>query len=83
MVDHRLKVEKILVSNLKYSHEENSLKDWDVDLKSLGLDSFSSINILLCLENEFNITIPDEYLNDQTFETPNTLLNVVQNIVNA
>jgi acyl carrier protein len=32
----------------------------DSDLKALGIDSMDAVEILFALENEFDITIPDE-----------------------
>ena len=76
MVEIKDQIEKILIKNLKYSNKYSSL-DWDSDLKSLGLDSMSLINIIMAIEDELGISIPDEYLNFFTFKSANTLFKVV------
>jgi len=50
------------------------------NLKDLGLDSMTSIDLLLELETRYDIAIPMEYLNENTFATPINLWNVVQEI---
>jgi|GEM_PF-668422 len=66
----------IITENLK-SFESEDVLDWDAELKFLGLDSISSINIIMAIEDELGVEIPDEYLNEETFKTANTLFNVV------
>lgn len=41
----------------------------DASLGSLGLDSMATINLLLDLEQAFGVSIPDEMLSAETFET--------------
>jgi acyl carrier protein len=43
-------VKKIPIANIEISQS----------LEELGMDSFDSINLLFALEEEFNITLPDE-----------------------
>ncbi|WP_152656267.1 phosphopantetheine-binding protein [Oceanobacillus sp. CFH 90083] len=49
-----------------------------VNLKELGLDSMSSIELLLELEDYYDITIPDEFLTEETFSSTHNLWNVIQ-----
>jgi len=41
----------------------------DADLYELGLTSHASVNLMLALEDEFDIEFPDDALNKTTFAT--------------
>ena len=53
----------------------------DEDLVSSGLDSMGSIDLLLEIEEHFNIIIPDEQLVDETFATPRALWAVIKELI--
>lgn len=46
----------------------------DADLGKLGLDSQQAIDLLMALEQEFGVTIPDEKITAESFATPAGLL---------
>jgi acyl carrier protein len=46
-------------------------------LVDLGLDSFNTVEILVRLEEEFGIELPDEELTPETFETVASLWSLV------
>ena len=50
------------------------------DLLAAGLDSMEAVELLLELEDEFRITLPDEYLVDETFRSTGTLWTVVSSL---
>jgi acyl carrier protein len=50
----------------------------DAELGKLGLDSMQSIELLMALEQEFGVTIPDEKITVETFATPANLLSLIQ-----
>jgi acyl carrier protein len=50
----------------------------DAELGKLGLDSMQSIELLMALEQEFGVTIPDEKITVETFATPANLLPLMQ-----
>jgi acyl carrier protein len=52
----------------------------DAALGSLGLDSLASIQLLVALEETFDIAIPDDLLNSDTFATARSLWNVVDSL---
>lgn len=52
----------------------------DEDLGTLGLDSMASIDLLMELEQEFGVQIPDDLMTADTFATGNHLLAVVQQL---
>lgn len=51
--------------------------DPDSDLASLGVDSMRSIDLLLRVEQEFHLVLPDDYLNDGVFSTISSLAHAI------
>ena len=51
-----------------------------MSLKDLGLDSLASIDLLLELEDEFDVVFSDELLTEKTFENANTLWKIVHKL---
>ncbi|WP_204166166.1 acyl carrier protein [Curtobacterium flaccumfaciens] len=68
--------ERILRPHLKYLDSGEPVNP-EVDLKSLGLDSMSAVDLLFDFEDEFGIVIPDEEMVDSTFATAGALREVV------
>lgn len=50
----------------------------DGDLGRMGLDSLESIDVLMKIESEFGVAIPDELLTVETLATPGNLLRVLE-----
>jgi acyl carrier protein len=57
----------------KYVQEDFTETLKNEDLKELGLDSMGSIELLLELEEAFNISFPDELLTEDTFSSASKL----------
>jgi acyl carrier protein len=49
----------------------------NAELGKLGLDSLQSIELLMALEQEFGVTIPDEKITVDAFSTPAHVLALV------
>ncbi|WP_353940562.1 acyl carrier protein [Streptomyces sp. HUAS MG91] len=45
----------------------------DAPLRTYGLDSMQSIELLFALEDAFEVTLPDDAMNDTTFATAGSL----------
>lgn len=60
--------------------DANCTFDANASLKELGLDSISSIHLLIEIEDTYGITMSDEYLTDKTFSTASSLWNEVEKI---
>ena len=45
----------------------------NADLFAAGLDSLAVVNVMLAIEDEFDIEIPDSYLNRTTFSSLRSL----------
>lgn len=49
----------------------------DTNLKQAGIDSFSTVEIILFIERKFGVTIPDEKLIPENFKTIQALAATV------
>lgn len=70
------KVRRILREQVRLSREPDKLSD-DDDLFKAGMTSHSSVNLMLALEDAFDIEFPDEVLNRSTFESIASICKVV------
>jgi acyl carrier protein len=57
--------------------------DPSANLMDLGLDSLNTVEILVRLEEAFDIRLPDEELIMETFETVGSLWSVLTGIANS
>jgi acyl carrier protein len=64
----------------KYLQVDMGSNTQNMSLKDLGLDSLASIDLLLELEDEFDVVFPDELLTEKTFENANTLWKIVHEL---
>jgi acyl carrier protein len=55
----------------------------DVRLRDAGLDSIHSIDLLLAIEDEYDIEFPSHLLNDATFDTAGSLWAAVDQTVSG
>ena len=78
MNDTQNRLQDVLSPHLKF-HEGDTI-DPNADLGDLGLDSLSTITVLLDVEDEFAVEIPEELLEDDTFSTLAMLADVVDKI---
>ena len=65
-------LERVLRPHLRFLEPDAPL-DRDEALGALGLDSMAAVNVLMELETEFGVQIPDELLSAEMFETLTTL----------
>jgi len=64
--------EAILRKRLKYLDADAALPD-EAALQELGLDSMQAVELLLDLEDELGIVLPDDAMTAETFATPGSL----------
>ena len=55
----------------------------DTSLTKLGLDSFSIIEIVLFVERQYGLTLPDEALSQENIQSASTLAKCVQQHLQA
>ena len=59
---------------------DSSTVDSLADLYELGLTSHASVDVMLALEDEFDIEFPDENLKKSTFASINSIEQVVSSL---
>jgi acyl carrier protein len=55
----------------------------DADLYEAGMTSLASVNVMLALENEFNIEFPDQFLNRSVFGSVAAIAAAIRRITGA
>jgi acyl carrier protein len=75
----REQLRKILRKHLRFLNRNELLPD-DRSLFELGLDSVSTIDLLLEVEKTFECSFPDEFLNEKTFVSFNSLYAIVASL---
>lgn len=73
----REKILEIINVNIESKKVEITEEMLDVDLNELGLDSLSFVKIIVDLEDNFEIEIPDEKLIISEMNTVNKIIEVV------
>ena len=63
------KVSSVLVSRLKGPAPDDHVIASCSDLRELGLDSLGSVNLMLALESEFDLFIPQDRMKPQNFRS--------------
>ncbi len=76
-MSHEARVLSLLRPFLRLLPAEAELP-MDAELGRLGLDSLQSIDLLMALEQEFGVTIPDEKITVESFSTPAHVLALVK-----
>lgn len=57
--------------------------DERADLYELGLTSHASVDVMLALEDEFDIEFPDDVLKKSTFESVHNIAQVIEGLIKA
>lgn len=73
------RIREIVASHGKMSIDPTDL-DASADLYELGLTSHASVNVMLALEDEFDIEFPDEDLKKATFASVDNIEAVVSRL---
>jgi D-alanine--poly(phosphoribitol) ligase subunit 2 len=55
--------------------------DSEADLFTVGLDSLAIVNVLMSLEERFDIELPDEFLSRRSFSNIATIEVIITNLV--
>jgi acyl carrier protein len=78
-MQHLQEVINILSDVLSLGERKNSLKADSVLLGNIPeLDSMAVVNVITALEDHFGITVDDDEISAQTFETVGTLTDFVE-----
>ncbi len=74
------KIRQILATHGRLSVDANSLDTGD-DLYDAGLTSLTTVNVMLAIEDAFDIEFPDNKLNRKTFDSIESLVEVVEELI--
>lgn len=66
----------------KVARLQSSVSDLgpDDDLYAVGLSSLASVNVMLAIEEEFDVEFPDELLTRRSFQSISSLTSVVMGL---
>lgn len=73
---------EVLTVHARLSTPVAELTD-DSDLYDAGLTSLNTVNLLLAIEDRFDIEFPDDLLSRRTFQSIDTLADAVESLVTA
>lgn len=76
MATRQNQIREILAENGRLAVPVESLDD-NADLFAAGLDSLAIVNVLMSLEEQFDIELPDELLQRKSFSSIATIDSVV------
>lgn len=76
----------VIIEEIKKYIQNNILAetvqiDVSTNLKQAGIDSFSTVEIILFIERKFGVSIPDEKLLPDNFKTLHALAATVQELM--
>jgi acyl carrier protein len=73
------KIRAVIAKHARLSVDANTLTE-DSDLYASGLTSLTTVNLMLALEDEFDIEFPDNKLGRKTFESIRSLTEVIEEL---
>jgi acyl carrier protein len=79
MATRQQQIREILAENGRLAVSVDNLDD-HADLFAAGLDSLAIVNVLMRLEDEFDIELPDEMLQRRSFANIATIDSVVERL---
>jgi len=79
MTTTQRQIREILAENGRLTVPVDKLND-DADLFAAGLDSLAIVNVLMSLEETFDIELPDDKLSRKTFANIGTIRSVVEEL---
>lgn len=68
---------QILIRHGRLSRAAQDIPD-NADLFAAGLDSLAVVNVMLAIEDEFGIEIPDNYLNRASFSSIRAMAGMIR-----
>lgn len=77
---YQTQIRQILESHGRLSVDVQALQD-ESDLYNAGLTSLITVNLLLAVEDHFDVEFPDHMLTRGTFQSINTLAEAVEDLL--
>ena len=73
-------IRAIVAKHARLSADVNSLAN-DSDLYAAGLTSLTTVNLMLALEDHFDVEFPDKMLGRKTFESIQSLAEAIEELL--
>lgn len=73
------KIRQVLKEQGKFAADIDTLAD-DADLYAAGMTSHASVNVMLALEDAFDLEFPDRMLKRSVFESINAIHDAIQEL---
>jgi acyl carrier protein len=73
-------IREVLAAHGRMAVDPHQVDD-QADLYELGLTSHASVDVMLALEDEFDIEFPEEVLKKATFESVHNIAQVIEGLV--
>jgi acyl carrier protein len=78
----KAEVRTVLAEYAQLSVDAHALSD-DTDLFTSGMSSLKSVNVMLALEDRFDVEFPNDMLTRATFETVNAMAKAIASLNSA
>jgi acyl carrier protein len=75
-------IRDVLAAHGRMAVDAHAVED-TADLYTLGLTSHASVDVMLALEDAFDIEFPEEVLKKSTFESVHNIARVVEGLVKS
>jgi acyl carrier protein len=80
MSERDLLIRKVLLNHGRLAGDAMTLGE-DTSLYNAGLTSHASVNVMLALEDEFDLEFPERFLRRSTFESVRSLCAAVDSLL--
>ena len=70
----------LLVLNMVLDRDVGKEVSFDENLTQYGLDSINFVRFVVCIEEEFNVEIPDEYLLVSSMDNMDKIIQALKDI---
>jgi len=80
MSSHKEEIQKIVGEHARLSIKAEELTD-DTDLYKAGLTSLTTVNLMLALEDHFDVEFTDKMLGRKTFGSIRTLSEAIEDLL--
>jgi acyl carrier protein len=75
-------IREILAEHARLSVEASELKD-DTDLYQVGLSSHGTVNVMLALEDAFDVEVPDDLMRKSTFQSIAAIRSMIESLTSV
>ena len=81
-IDVSATVRRVLKEHGRLHVDANTLQE-NADLYDAGMNSHASVNVMVALENEFDVEFPDQMLNRGTFDSVASIRAAIESLLAA